>query len=200
MSVHSRGEDGLTRGRGLALVGYRGTGKSTVGRILADRLNRRFFDADLELEARCGRSIVSFFAESGEPAFRDWEEQTLQLLVQSDPGAVLATGGGAVLRPSNRRLLIEFGLVVWLKADADEIASRLNADRLAGRDRPALTAAGSIAEISAVLADRASLYRDVADAEVETRGRSPHDVAELILKLCGGTQLTRKPCGKDGVS
>ncbi len=90
------------RGAGLALIGYRGTGKSTVGRMLADRLGRPFRDADIEIEARAGRSISSIFSECGEPAFRDWEERTLVELTLSFPDAILATGGGAILRPSNR--------------------------------------------------------------------------------------------------
>ena len=74
MTFDPKPRDRDPRGPGLALVGYRGTGKTTVGKILADRLNLRFLDADLELEARAERSIVSIFAESGEPVFRDWEE------------------------------------------------------------------------------------------------------------------------------
>jgi shikimate kinase len=81
-------------GRGLVLIGYRGTGKSTVGRILAERSGRRFLDSDREIEARSGRSIGSIFALCGEPAFRDWEERILAELVAESPGAILATGGG----------------------------------------------------------------------------------------------------------
>ena len=82
-----------SHGPGLALIGYRGTGKSTVGRILAGRLKRTFRDCDREIEARAGRSIRAIFAESGEPAFRDWEEQTLAELTATRPAIVLATGG-----------------------------------------------------------------------------------------------------------
>jgi shikimate kinase len=186
MTFPSDLQDLPPRGRGLALVGYRGTGKTTVGQILADRLNRRFLDADLEIEARSGRTIASIFAESGEPAFRDWEARTLQELVGNHPEAILATGGGIVLRPSNRSLLIAHGIIVWLKADPAELARRLHEDFLAGRERPALTAAGSIAEISRVLNDRVPLYREVADAEVETAGRSPEEVVETILAVFPG--------------
>ena len=130
------------RGTGLVLVGYRGTGKSTVGQIVANRLNLRFLDADLEIEARAGRSISRIFAELGEPAFRDWEEQTIGDLTQSHPGAVLATGGGAVIRASNRRILADHGFVVWLRAEPAELARRLEADHRAGAERPSLTAPG----------------------------------------------------------
>ena len=90
--------------RGLALVGLRGTGKSTVGRILAQRLDRPFFDADVELEQVAGRSIRAIFAEEGEPVFRDLESRVLAALA-ARRGAVLATGGGVVLREPNRRLV-----------------------------------------------------------------------------------------------
>ena len=172
-----------SRGPGLVLVGYRGTGKTTVGKILADRLNLRFLDADLEIEARAGRSIVSIFTEAGETVFRDWEERTLGDLVRHHPGAVLASGGGAVLRPSNRRLLLDFGFVVWLRAEPAELARRLEADRQAGTERPALTSAGTVAEIAQVLSARAPLYEETADIAIETRNRAPDEVAALILDL-----------------
>jgi len=172
-----------SRGPGLALVGYRGTGKTTVGKILADRLDLRFLDADLEIEARAGRSIVSIFADSGEPVFRDWEEQTLRELVQRHPGSVLASGGGAVLRPSNRRLLLAFGFVVWLQAEPAELARRLDADLRAGTERPALTSAGTVAEIAQVLSTRAPLYQETADVAIDTLDRTPAEIAALILDL-----------------
>src|SRR6516225_3273952 len=91
------------RGPGLALIGCRGTGKSTVGRILARRVNRTCRRVGPEIGARAGRSIRSIFTEWGEPAFRDWEERTLATVMEANPGAILATGGGAVLREVNRR-------------------------------------------------------------------------------------------------
>ena len=168
-------------GRGLVLIGYRGTGKSTVGRIVAERSGRRFVDADREIEARSGRSIRSIFDEGGEAAFRDREERTLAELVAEAPGAVLATGGGAVVREINRRRLRDFGFIAWLTADPAELARRLSVDESGLADRPALTAAGTLAEIARVLADRTSLYRGLADAIVPTDGRDPRDVAEAVL-------------------
>jgi shikimate kinase len=162
------------------LVGYRGTGKSTLGRILARDLNRRFLDADLEIEARAGCSIARIFAEQGEPAFRDQEEQVLRELAAGNPGTILATGGGAVVREANRRNLVDHGYIVWLKAEPAELARRLEADQNAGSIRPALTAAGSIAEIAAVLAARTPLYAAVADLAIETGGRSPDEIAAQI--------------------
>lgn len=169
-------------GRGLVLIGYRGTGKSTVGRILAERSGRRLLDADREIEARSGRSIRSIFAESGEPAFRDWEERTLAELTAEHPGAILATGGGAVLREANRRRLRDFGYIAWLTADPAELARRLEADRPGLADRPALTAAGTLDEIARVLAARAPLYAGLADVVIPTDERDPRQVAEAILE------------------
>src|SRR5262249_17556557 len=169
------------RGQGLALIGCRGTGKSTVGRILARRVNRTFLDVDPEIEARAGRSIRSIFTEWGEPAFRDWEERTLAAVTAANPGASLATGGGAVLRAVNRSRIHAFGFVVWLTADPSELARRLEADPRGLADRPALTAAGTLREIAQVLHERSPLYRDLGDAVVETGGKSPEDVVEAIL-------------------
>jgi shikimate kinase len=170
-----------TKTRGLALVGYRGTGKSTVGRLVAERLGRRFHDADSVLEERFGRPIRSIFQEFGEPVFRDWEELVLAELT-SDAASVVATGGGAVVREANRRVLRGFGFVVWLRADPAILAERLGRDRSAVDDRPALTSSGTLAEIAEVLASRRPLYQEVADAIVETECRTPFEVAEDVLR------------------
>jgi shikimate kinase len=169
--------------QGLALVGTRGTGKSTVGRILAERLVRPFLDADVELEEKFGRSIASIFAEDGEPRFRDCEERVLSELTSAHPGAILATGGGAVLRAANREALRSFGFVVWLWADPAEAVARIEADRRSPERRPALTPAGTLAELADVLEARRPLYRAVADAVVDTSGQTPQDVALAILEL-----------------
>jgi shikimate kinase len=176
-------KDRPRHGSGLVLVGYRGTGKSTIGQILANRLNRRFVDADPEIEARAGRSISQIFAELGEPAFRDWEEATLRHLAESHPGAILATGGGAVVRPANRRILADHGLVVWLKAEPGELARRLEADHRAGAVRPSLTGAGTLNEIAQVMEARIAFYAEVADVAIETMGHDPEAIVEQIVAL-----------------
>ncbi len=168
--------------RGLALVGYRGTGKSTVGRILADRLRRPFLDADTELEARAGRSVRAIFSEDGEPAFRDQEERLLAELIIEFPTAVIATGGGIVMRASNRSRLREFGHVVWLKAAPQELAHRLASEPGGLAARPALSAAGTLEEIARVLAARTPWYREVAAAEIDTAGKTPDQVACAVLE------------------
>ncbi len=166
---------------GLALVGYRGTGKSTVGRIVAHRLGRPFADADREVEAAEGLSIRSIFAERGEPAFREAEARVIADLAGRMASGVVATGGGSVLDPGNRRALRRFGFVAWLAADPDTLAARLSRSGTGVLDRPALTPLGTLAEIAEVLAARAPLYREVADAVIETAGRSVDQVADAVL-------------------
>jgi shikimate kinase len=168
------------RGRGVSLVGYRGTGKSTAGRLLAARLGLTFLDADAELEHRLGRSIRSVFEEHGEAAFRDHEQAVIADLT-SGPPAVIATGGGVVLRESNRRALRRFGTVVWLRAEPSVLAARLNSAHALSA-RPALTTSGTIGEIAEVLAARLEAYRAAADLEVDTGGRTPAEVVGSILE------------------
>ena len=175
-SQHSR-PPGRSRGQGLALIGYRGTGKSTVGRILADRLGRTFLDADSEIEARAGRSIRSIFQESGEAVFRDWEERTLGELISAFPDAIVATGGGAVLREANRRLIRGLGFVAWLRAEPSVLATRLESDGRGLAERPPLTFAGTLSEIATVLDARIPLYQELADLVFETGDKTPAQVA-----------------------
>jgi shikimate kinase len=168
--------------QGLSLVGTRGTGKSTVGRILADRLFRPFLDADVELEEKIGRSIAAIFAADGEALFRDREELVLSELTAAHPGAILATGGGVVLRAANRAALRSFGVVVWLRTDPAVVVARLQADGRGLHHRPALTPAGTLAEVATVLAERTPLYQEVADLIVDTSGLTPENVVQTILE------------------
>lgn len=177
--------DRPTRGPGLVLVGYRGTGKSTIGRVVAERAGCPFADADAEFERAVGRPIRVVFAEEGEGGFRLREAALLESLVDAPElaGGVLATGGGAVLAESNRRALRRFGLVVWLTADAETLARRLANSRNPLADRPALTAAGTVGEVAAVLEARLPVYRAAADVEVASAGRSVGEVVESVLGI-----------------
>ena len=164
----------------MVLVGYRGTGKSTVGRLLAERLGRDFADADVALEAKFGQPVLAIFQEHGEPYFRDCEEQVIAELTAS-PGQVIATGGGAVLSEVNRSALRRYGLVIWLTASADEIGRRLATNPQQVSGRPALTALGTLDEISKVLEARIPHYTAASDIAISTEGRSPDDVALAII-------------------
>lgn len=184
-----------TGGGGLALVGYRGTGKSTVGRLLADRLRRPFVDADDWIVERSGRTIRAIFEESGEPVFRDWEERVLREILVERPDAIVATGGGAVLREANRRLLQSFGLVVWLRAEPDELARRLEADAQTREARPSLTSAGTLREILDVLEVRTPLYRAVSHVEIDTQGKTPSVIVEEMLTQWSRVDASRSHRG-----
>jgi len=152
----------LHRGN-LFLVGLPGSGKSTLGRQLARRLKKRFVDADAELEQRLGVSIPTIFEIEGEAGFRDREEATLAELTQLVE-VVLATGGGAVLRPGNRARLKESGTVIYLHAHPSVLWERVRHSR----NRPLLQTADPRNRLAALYAERDALYREVADHVVES--------------------------------
>ena len=164
----------------LFLVGYRATGKTTVGRLIAERLGVGFVDADASIERLAGKSVREIFRDDGESTFRDCESAVLWDLATAHEwaGHVVSTGGGVVLRPENRAVL-RTGFVVRLTASAAAIHARMLAD--AAGPRPNLTPAGGLAEVEALLAAREPLYREVADLTVPTEGRSPADVAGDIV-------------------
>jgi shikimate kinase len=165
------------------LIGPRGSGKSTVARLLAEQLRWQWRDADEELEKRHGQSIRALFASEGEAGFRDKEAAILAELCRL-PRHILATGGGVVLRESNLELLRTSGRVVWLTADVDTLWRRLQADSSTAERRPTLTVGGR-EEIAEILRVREPLYRSCADLVVETAGRSPAEIAAEILRFLG---------------
>ncbi len=162
----------------LYLVGPRGSGKSTVGRLLADRLGLPFVDADAKLERETGRTIAELFAAEGEAGFRARERAALLALARRD-GLVVATGGGAVLDPDVRTALATTGVVVWLDAAPDVRNARID-----GTDRPPLTKHGrGAAEERAVAAAREPLYRACAATRVATDRRKPEEVADDVERV-----------------
>jgi shikimate kinase len=163
----------------IVLIGSRGSGKSTVGRHLAGRLGWAFLDADAELESRAGRTIADIFREEGEAGFRDRESAVLADLV-TRPNHVIATGGGVVLRPTNRELLKAAGFVAWLQAPAELLWQRIEADPTTSARRPNLVA-GGLSEIVTMLAVREPLYRAAAHAAFDAAAASPESVAADIL-------------------
>lgn len=174
----------------VTLIGYRGTGKTTVARLLAERLATSWIDADVVLEERLGCRIADFIRGRGEPAFRDAEAEVLVEVLSACRG-VLATGGGVVLREANRTLLREHGRpVVWLDAPADTIRRRLAADPMTLERRPALIGADPLAEVETIVHEREPLYRSCADWRVDTGAAAPPDVADQITAWLGRTGAT----------
>ncbi len=166
----------------LVLVGYRASGKSTVGRAAARRLGWRFVDSDQRLESELG-PIAAFFAAHGEAEFRRRESACLAALLAETGPQVLATGGGIVLVESNRtalRTLSASGaLIVYLHADADCLAARLRQD--AG-GRPSLTGGSVADEVPRILGVREPLYRQVADAVIDA-SLPRADVVAAVVEL-----------------
>lgn len=147
----------------IFLVGLMGAGKTTIGRALARRLNKTFIDTDHEIEARTGASIPLIFEIEGEASFRHREVEVIRDLTARS-NIVLATGGGAVIRPENRALLKERGTVIYLRASVASILARTAHDK----NRPLLQTADPRAKLEALAREREPLYQEVADFVVET--------------------------------
>ncbi len=153
-----------------------GAGKSTIGRLLAKELRLPFRDSDKEIEHRTGADIPWIFDVEGEQGFREREQAVIAELCDA-VGVVLATGGGAVLRPENRAALKRGGRVVYLHASVEQQLDRTSRDR----NRPLLRAADPGKVLRDLLAIRDPLYREIADVIVETDERPPRLVVQEIL-------------------
>jgi shikimate kinase len=164
----------------LILIGARGSGKSTIGRILAQRLGCSYFDSDDEIEARAGKSIAEIFAAEGETGFRDRETQVVAELAAQDR-AVIAVGGGAVVRHENRQA-IAGARVVWLTATPATLWRRIEADAATASRRPRLSPDGGITELIATLDARREVYRRCAHLVVDTEGKTPAEIADAICE------------------
>jgi shikimate kinase len=167
----------------FSLIGLPGSGKSTVGRQLARRLQLPFVDSDHVIEERLGCPIRQYFEREGESSFRDVEAQVLDDLTLAERG-VLSTGGGAVLREVNRVHLRDRGKVVYLKSSPDELFRRLRHDR----NRPLLQVADPLARLRELYAIRDPLYRETAHFTIETGRPSVATLVNMIvmqLELAG---------------
>jgi shikimate kinase len=171
---------GLSGERNLVLIGYRATGKTEVGALLARKLARPFVDLDAALEAEMGRSIADLVAEKGWPEFRRREKEMVRRYCRIG-GQVLATGGGVILDSENVKILQETGVVVWLQADPDTIRKRLSLDAPKESQRPSLTGGGTLDEVEEVLRTRQPLYAAAAHVIINTTNQSIEQVAEKVL-------------------
>lgn len=163
--------------RNIVLTGFMGTGKTTVGKTLAEWVTFDFADMDSIIEQEAGKTIPEIFAEKGEEGFRQLERATAQRLAKGSK-QVIATGGGTVKTPQNMEALRETGIIVCLTASVDTILQRTEAQG----QRPLLDAAGEDrkAAVEKLLAERDSLYKD-ADYIIETDGKTPDEVAGEIF-------------------
>jgi len=164
----------------IVLIGFMASGKTSVGRRAAKRLGFRFMDTDHFIESEQGCAISEIFETRGEPAFRAMESALLQRLKRLD-NYVLATGGGIVTTPGSMERLKDVGVVVFLKADLEDILRRLENDKR----RPKVQGGDLRTKVTALLGERLPLYEE-ADIVIETIGKTPNQVAGEVLRLATG--------------
>jgi shikimate kinase len=168
------------------LVGPMGSGKTAVGRYLSRLLDLTFHDSDTEIERRTGVDIPYIFEKEGETGFRQREREAIEVLTAMEH-IVLATGGGAVLLPENRRLLSERGFVVYLETSVSQQVERVKQ----GRTRPLLANVDTGTKLTQLLTQRTPLYMEIADVVVPTDGRKVRTVAEDIVRELNATKAPR---------
>jgi len=166
----------------IVLIGYRGSGKTACGLVLAERLGWDFVDSDEHLQRRARMTIKEIFEKEGEAGFRDRESQSIAELAEGDR-TVISVGGGAVLRDENVQKLKAGGKIVWLTAPPEVLHERIANDRSTEQNRPNLTAAGGLEEIRRLLPAREPLYAGAADEVIDTTiGNSIDNVAKEIRR------------------
>ena len=165
----------------VIMTGFMGSGKSTVGKIVAERLGYRFVDLDTEIVAVADCSVNDIFANKGEPAFRTLESSTLEQILLAEERCVVATGGGAVIYPQNRILMRRKGVIINLMVTLEQMLVRLKGCN----DRPLLAGDDAAKRAEALLNEREQFYAD-ADIRIDTDGKSVEDVAaEILCRLKG---------------
>lgn len=164
----------------IVIIGYRGTGKTTLGKALAKALKRPFIDTDALIVERESIQIPEIFSAVGEAGFRQIEKAVIQSLNYKD--AVIACGGGAILDPDNRAALKQNGYCIWLSASAPVIAERIQTDP----NRPALTNLPAAEEIEHLLEVRTPLYKNAADCSFSTEAKSINKLLEEVIEHLKG--------------
>jgi len=167
----------------LLLIGFMGAGKSTVAKVVAERLGMPCIDLDRQIESADRRRIAAILRQGGELAFRERESAALRSLSEQQD-SVVACGGGVVTRDENRALLKTLGFVVYLRVTAQEMLARVGEDS----GRPLLAGGGGVIAATTLLEAREALYTAVADAVVDTVDRSPDVVADEVIGLLKGRE------------
>ena len=162
----------------IYLVGLMGSGKTTVGKLTAKKLVKSFIDSDHLIEERSGVRVPLIFEYEGEEGFRKRETKVLEELIAMK-NIILATGGGIILEKSNQKLLVENGLVIYLKADYDLLASRLRSDLT----RPLLQGVNIKDRLKNLFMERDPIYKSIADCVIETKNKRATDIVKEIEKI-----------------
>ncbi len=168
----------------IVLIGARGSGKSTVGRRLADKLWQTFVDVDDLIFSRAGKSIKDIFAQHGEPHFRDLESEAVRHVAKL-ADYVIGLGGGTLMRAENREVLKAAGhKLIYLRCEPEELLRRTTADPLTAQTRPNLTPlGGGLEEINLLLTQREPIYRQTMHAELDVTNLTPDEAVIYIVKL-----------------
>ena len=170
----------------IVLIGFRGTGKSTVGRLLAKRLERDFIDSDKYIEDSTGKTIKSIFEEDGEEGFRQIEADTIAELSKAD-NKVISAGGGVVLREENVNNLKDNGFLILLEATPEIIHNRIAQDKNTTQQRPSLTDKKPLDEIKHLIEQREHAYKNAADYTINTSYVSCEDIVNEIITITNKT-------------
>jgi shikimate kinase len=165
----------------VVLIGYRCSGKTSVGQILSQRLKRNFVDTDVLIEGHTRCSIEEIVSRHGWAGFRDMERTVIEEVSGKD-NLIIAPGGGAVMDRRNVRDLKRNGWIVWLRGSLEDLLGRMNEEMEAGKIRPSLTGTDPREEIAPLLRIREPVYGAVADMTVETSGLEVREVAERIQR------------------
>ena len=165
----------------IVLIGYRCCGKTSTGKVLAERLDKKFVDTDELIIDKAGCSIERIVSNHGWQSFRNIEAEIVKEVSALD-NLVIATGGGAVIQEDNISNLKRNGFVVWLYADIDIIRKRLIEDTVSDENRPSLTGDEPSDEIKAVLGEREPLYKGASDVAIDTGKSNINEVADVIIE------------------
>jgi len=164
----------------ILLIGYRGTGKSAVGKKLAEKLQMPFYDMDELIETRTGRSIKETVAENGWAYFREREREIVREITAFQR-SIIATGGGAVMDEGNAAILKKHGILIWLNADVKTIVSRIQGDLNSKERRPSFSQDDIIRETEDVLKIRMPVYDRLADFSIDTTNKN---IDEIVNGIC----------------